>query len=72
MIRTYDVLDAGMKTRLHQLLRTSENPLLPGSVADMERLYGGNAFTNGSTHWSFWRGDDCRGGRGLQARGAVP
>lgn len=58
MIRTYDVLDAGMKTRLHQLLRTSENPLLPGSVADMERLYGGNAFTNGSTHWSFWRGDE--------------
>ncbi len=58
MIRTYDELDADMKTRLHLLLKASGNPLLPGGVADMERLYGGNAFTNGTTHWSFWRGEE--------------
>lgn len=57
MIVTYDALDAGRKARLHLFLKASGNPLLPGGEADMERLYGGAAFTHGATHWSCWHGE---------------
>ena len=57
MIFTYAELDAGRKALLHQFLKASGNPLLPGTGADMDRVYGGAAFTQGTTHWSCWQGD---------------
>ena len=58
MICTYVDLDAGRKARLLLFLKASGNPLLPAGEAEMERLYGGAAFTQGVTYWSYWRGGD--------------
>lgn len=54
-MKTYHDLNPFQKKDLLEFLTSFENPLLPTTVADMDRMYGGHAYTDGQTHWSIWR-----------------
>lgn len=54
-MNTYHDLDPSQKKDLLEFLTSFENPLFPTTVAEMDRIYGGHAYTDGRTHWSIWR-----------------
>ena len=54
-MKAYEALTPTQKDDLFEFLTSFGSPLLPSTTEDMDRMYGGHAYTEGKTHWSIWR-----------------